>query len=45
MSALEEYRGAGYQLGITALYVLLCRALLLLRQPDATLVPACNRGD
>jgi predicted ATPase/class 3 adenylate cyclase len=37
MSALEEYRGAGYQLGITALYVLLCRALLLLRQPDATL--------
>lgn len=26
--ALEEYRGAGYQLGITALYVLLCPALL-----------------
>jgi class 3 adenylate cyclase len=35
--ALEEYRGAGYQLGITALYVLLCRALLLLRQPEAAL--------
>lgn len=27
-SALDEYRGAGYQLGITALYVLLCPALL-----------------
>jgi predicted ATPase len=26
--ALEEYRGAGYQLGITALYVLLCPAFL-----------------
>ena len=37
MGALEEYRGAGYQLGITALYVLLCRALLLLRQPEAAL--------
>jgi len=37
MRALEEYRGAGYQLGITALYVLLCRALLLLRQPEAAL--------
>ena len=37
MGALEEYRGAGYQLGITALYVLLCRALLFLRQPEAAL--------
>jgi predicted ATPase len=27
-TALDEYRGAGYQLGITALYVLLCPALL-----------------
>jgi tetratricopeptide (TPR) repeat protein len=27
-SALDEYRDAGYQLGITALYVLLCPALL-----------------
>jgi len=26
--ALDEYRGAGYQLGITVLYVLLCQALL-----------------
>ena len=25
---MDEYRGAGYQLGITALYVLLCPALL-----------------
>jgi class 3 adenylate cyclase/tetratricopeptide (TPR) repeat protein len=37
MGALEEYRRAGYQLGITALYVLLCRALLLLRQPESAL--------
>jgi predicted ATPase/class 3 adenylate cyclase len=35
--ALDEYRGAGYQLGITALYVLLCRALLLSNKPDAAL--------
>ncbi len=28
-TALDEYRGAGYQLGITAHYVLLCPALLL----------------
>ena len=28
-AALDEYRGAGYQLGITALYVLLCPALLI----------------
>jgi predicted ATPase/class 3 adenylate cyclase len=27
-AALKEYRGAGYQLGITALYVLLCPVLL-----------------
>lgn len=27
-AALDEYRSAGYQLGITALYVLLCPALL-----------------
>jgi class 3 adenylate cyclase/tetratricopeptide (TPR) repeat protein len=31
-SALDGYRGAGYQLGITALYVLLCPALLLGRE-------------
>jgi tetratricopeptide (TPR) repeat protein len=37
MGALDAYRGAGYQLGITALYVLLCRALLLLGQPEAAL--------
>jgi predicted ATPase/class 3 adenylate cyclase len=28
-AAMDEYRGAGYQLGITALYVLLCPGLLL----------------
>ena len=28
-AALDEYRGAGYQLGITALYVLLCPTLLI----------------
>jgi class 3 adenylate cyclase len=27
-AAMDEYRGAGYQLGITALYVLLCPVLL-----------------
>jgi tetratricopeptide (TPR) repeat protein len=37
MSAMEEYRGRGYQLGITALYVLLCRALLRLGQGEAAL--------
>jgi hypothetical protein len=36
-SALDEYRGAGYQLGITALYVLLCRALILIQKSDAAL--------
>jgi tetratricopeptide (TPR) repeat protein len=28
-AAMDEYRGAGYQLGITALYILMCPALLL----------------
>ena len=36
-SALNEYRGAGYQLGITSLFVLLCPALLLRSQPRAAL--------
>lgn len=36
-TALDEYRGAGYQLGITALYVLLCPALLLNRQWEEAL--------
>jgi len=35
--ALQQYRGAGYQLGITALYVLLSPALLLRRELDAAL--------
>ena len=35
--ALDEYRGAGYQLGITALYVLLCPALSLSREYEAAL--------
>jgi class 3 adenylate cyclase/tetratricopeptide (TPR) repeat protein len=35
--AFDEYRRAGYQLGITALDVLLCEALLLQYQPDAAL--------
>jgi predicted ATPase len=35
--ALDEYRGAGYQLGITALYVLLCPALLLRHKYEAAL--------
>jgi class 3 adenylate cyclase/tetratricopeptide (TPR) repeat protein len=34
-TAMNEYRGAGYQLGITALYVLLCPALLLSDQREA----------
>jgi class 3 adenylate cyclase/tetratricopeptide (TPR) repeat protein len=33
--ALEEYRNSGYQLGITALYVLLCPVLDLCGQHDA----------
>lgn len=36
-SALEEYRSAGYQLGVTALDVLLCPALLLQGQAEAAL--------
>jgi len=36
--ALEQYRGAGYQLGITALYVLMCPTLLLRRELEAALV-------
>ena len=36
-SALDGYRGAGYQLGITALYVLLCPALLLGHEFEAAL--------
>jgi tetratricopeptide (TPR) repeat protein len=36
-AALEEYRSAGYQLGITALYVLLCEVLLLRDQVDDAL--------
>jgi predicted ATPase/class 3 adenylate cyclase len=35
--ALEQYRGAGFQLGITALYVLLCPALLLRHELEAAL--------
>jgi hypothetical protein len=35
--ALDEYRGAGYQLGITALYVLLCPALLSGHKNEAAL--------
>jgi class 3 adenylate cyclase/predicted ATPase len=35
--ALDQYRGAGYQLGITALYVLLCPALLVRHEPEAAL--------
>jgi predicted ATPase len=36
-SALDEYRGAGYRLGITALYILLCPALLLRHQFETAL--------
>ena len=36
MGAFDEYRGAGYQLGITALDILLCQVLLR-HQPDAAL--------
>jgi predicted ATPase len=36
-TAMNEYRGAGYQLGITALYVLLCPALLSSHQCEAAL--------
>jgi predicted ATPase len=34
---LDQYRNAGYQLGITALYVLLCPILLLRHEPEAAL--------
>ncbi len=34
---LDEYRGAGYQFGVTALFTLLCEALLLRRQLDVAL--------
>ena len=34
---MDEYRGAGYQLGITALYVLLCPGLLLGQEYEAVL--------
>jgi hypothetical protein len=37
MEALEEYRSAGYQLGITALAVLLGSALLAKGKPEAAL--------
>ncbi len=36
-AALDEYRGAGYQLGITVLDVLLCQALMLVQAPEAAL--------
>ncbi|MEZ2143298.1 adenylate/guanylate cyclase domain-containing protein [Bradyrhizobium sp. DN5] len=36
-AAMDEYRGAGYQLGITALYVLLCPALLLGQDYEAAM--------
>ncbi len=36
-AALDEYQRAGYQLGITAQFVLLCPALLLRNDPDAVL--------
>lgn len=36
-AAMDEYRGAGYQLGITALYVLLCPSLLLGQEYEAAL--------
>ena len=36
-AALEEYQRAGYQLGITALFVLMCQALLLRNESEAAL--------
>ncbi|MGH6788208.1 MAG: adenylate/guanylate cyclase domain-containing protein [Pseudolabrys sp.] len=36
-AAVEEYRNAGYQLGITALYILLCPVLLLRGQFEEAL--------
>ncbi len=43
--ALEEYRSAGYQLGITALYILLCPALLSNSKRDAALDLIGSRTD
>ncbi len=37
LCAVQEYRGAGYQLGITALDVLLSAALLLRNEPETAL--------
>jgi tetratricopeptide (TPR) repeat protein len=36
-TALDEYQRAGYQLGVTAQFVLLCPALLLRNEPEAAL--------
>ena len=36
-TALDEYQRAGFQLGITAQFVLLCSALLLRNEPEAAL--------
>jgi predicted ATPase len=36
-TALNEYQRAGYQLGITAQFALLCAALLLRNEPEAAL--------
>ena len=36
-AALEEYQRAGYQLGITAQFVLMCQALLLRNESEAAL--------
>jgi tetratricopeptide (TPR) repeat protein len=36
-AAMDEHRGAGYQLGITALYVLLCPLLLSIQEHEAAL--------
>lgn len=36
-TSLEEYQRAGYQLGLTAQFVLLCPALLLRNEPEAAL--------
>jgi len=36
-TALDEYQRAGYQLGLTAQFVLLCPALLLHNEPEAAL--------
>jgi predicted ATPase/class 3 adenylate cyclase len=36
-TALDEYQRAGYQLGLTAQFVILCPALLLRNEPEAAL--------